>query len=113
MTHSIEDGEDPLATECKDTRKQFEHKKATETEADTVEYIVDPLPFAVVKAFFAAVFASDIIVSRPVRLFPEPLSIDRKATPIRKNRQKSHICKLIKKSAKMPEISSDTRRMTL
>jgi len=63
LTHSIEDGEDPLATECKDTRKQFEHEKATETETDAVEDIVDPLPFAVVKAFLTAVFASDMIVS--------------------------------------------------
>ena len=87
MTHYINDGEDPLATECKDTRKQFEHEKATETEADTIEYIVDPLPFAVVKAFFAAVFASDIIVSRPVRLFPRnPLYRDQRNAP-KENRQ--------------------------
>ena len=55
--------EDLLATERKDTREQFEHEKTTETETDTIENIVDPLPFAVVKAFLTAVFASDMIVS--------------------------------------------------
>lgn len=55
--------EELLATEGKDTGEQFEHEKATETETDAVKDIVDPLPFAVVKAFLTAVFASDMIVS--------------------------------------------------
>jgi hypothetical protein len=101
-----------LATKSEDTGEQFEHEKATEPETDPVENIVDSLPFAVVKAFLATVFASDMIVSKYVSTYPTTLPIESKATPEGKA-DGSHICKLIKKSAKIPEISSDTSRITL
>ena len=64
-----------LATEREDTCKQFEHEKATETETDSVEDIINPLPLAIIKAFLATVFTSERIMSRCLEVFSKKPSL--------------------------------------
>lgn len=51
------------AAESEDICQQFEHEETTEAQADTIQYVVNSLPLAVVEAFFAAMFTPKMIMS--------------------------------------------------
>jgi hypothetical protein len=65
---------DSLAPERVDAGHQFEHEEATKSEAEPVEDVVNPLPFAIVEALLAGVFAPAILVSTLSHLSPPSTS---------------------------------------